>query len=174
MPAVSPDFGEYQYAAILRALSEHGFHVISEVRPKATDPQEYAQHVADQIDALIGAGVLAENITVVGASKGGYIVVYVSSLLKNGKINFVPMAICNPETVAQLIKDQVALYGNVLSIFDSVDEYAGSCADLFAFSEGKGLGRHMETVLHVGNGHGILYQPLDEWVNPVVVGAGGR
>ena len=30
LPAISPDYGEYQYAAILQALAGHGFHVISE------------------------------------------------------------------------------------------------------------------------------------------------
>jgi len=44
----------------------------------------------------------------------------------------------------------------------------GSCAKLFALSEGKGLGRHSEIVLHVGTGHGILYKPLDEWILPTV------
>ena len=73
-----------------------------------------------------------------------------------------------------MIQGEVALHGNVLSIYDSADEYAGSCADLFAYSEGKGLARHKEIVLHIGTGHGILYQPLDEWVLPVVAWAGGR
>jgi hypothetical protein len=168
LPAVSPDYGEYQYAAILQALSERGFHVISEMRPKDTDPLKYAGHVVEQMDALLSAGVPAENITVVGASKGGGIAIFVSSLLKNEKVNFVLMAICHPDTVAQLVEDQVVLSGNVLSIYDAVDEFAGSCADLFTASEGKGLGRHAEIVLQLGLGHGLLYQPLDEWIQPVV------
>jgi len=185
LPAVSPDYGEYQYGAILQALSEHGFRVISEVRPKDTDPLAYAQHVAGQVDELLAAGVPAENITVVGASKGGGIAIYVSNLVGDEKVNYVPMAICSPETVAELIQTQVALHGNVLSIYDASDEFAGSCAELFAFSAGKGLGKHEEIVLNVGprtlksdglrgtTGHGILYQPLDEWVLPVVAWAGG-
>ena len=128
----------------------------------------------EQVDDLLAAGVPAQNITVVGASKGGGIVLFVSSLLKNEKVNFVPMAICHPDTVAQLVEDQVVLYGNVLSIYDAVDEYAGSCAGLFAFSEGKGLGRHAELVLQLGMGHGILYQPLDDWIKPVVEWAQGQ
>jgi putative hemolysin len=174
LPAVSPDFGEYQYGEILRVLSGHGFRVISEVRPKNADPLVYAQHVADQVRALLEAGVPAENITVLGASKGGGIAISVSNLLKNEKVNYVPMAICSPETVAQLINDPVVLYGNVLSIYDASDDLSGSCADLFTFSEGKGLSRHEEIVLNLGLGHGILYKPLDEWVLPVVEWAGGN
>ncbi len=174
LPAVSPDYGEYEYAAILQRLSEHGFRVISEPRPKDTEAGQYAQKVAGQVDALLAAGVPEENITVVGASKGGGIAIIVSNLAKNEEVNYVPMAICSPDTVAELIQAQVVLFGNVLSIYDTADEYAGSCAELFEYSQGKGLGRHEEIVLQVGSGHGVLYQPLDEWVIPVVEWAGGN
>ena len=62
----------------------------------------------------------------------------------------------------------------IYSLYDSADyEFAGSREDYFAFSEGNGgLSRHNEIVLHIGTGHGILYQPLDEWINPVVQWAG--
>jgi hypothetical protein len=39
---------------------------------------------------------------------------------------------------------------------------------LFSLSEGKGIARYDEIVLHIGTGHGILYEPLDEWILPVV------
>jgi len=174
LPAVSPDYGEYEYGAILQKLSDHGFRVISEPRPQDTDGWEYAQRVAEQVSELLDAGVPAENISVVGASKGAGIAIFVSNLMKNEKINYVPMAICAPDTVAELIQSQVALYGNVLSIYDSTDQFAGSCAELFEYSQGKGLTRHEEIVLQVGTGHGILFQPLDEWVMPVVEWAGGQ
>jgi len=84
------------------------------------------------------------------------------------------MAICNPEEVEALKQNQTILYGNVLSIYDSVDEYAGSCQELFEMSEGKGIGRYDEIVLNIGTGHGILYKPLDEWLIPAVEWARGR
>lgn len=174
LPAVSPDFGEYEYAAILHRLTEHGFRVISEQRPKDTDPWKYAQRVAGQVNALLDAGVPAENINVVGASKGAGIAIFVSNQVKNEQVNYVPMAICTPDTVAELIQAQVVLYGNVFSVYDSADQYAGSCAELFENSQGKGLARHEEIVLDLGMGHGILYQPMDEWVNPVVEWVGGK
>lgn len=83
------------------------------------------------------------------------------------------MAIFAQDLVAELIRQEVSLYGNVLSIYDSADSLAGSCADLFDYSEGKGLARHEEIVLNIGSGHGILYQPLDEWVIPVLAWADG-
>jgi hypothetical protein len=166
--AVSPDFGEYEYEAILKKLSDYDFIVISEQRPKNTDGAEYAKKVVKQVTALLKDGVPAANITVVGASKGAGIAIDVSHLLENEEINFVIMGICNPDEVDFLKQNQTNLYGNILSIYDSVDELAGSCQEIFALSEGRGLARHDEIVLHVGTGHGILYKPLDEWIVPAV------
>ncbi len=175
IPAVSPDYGEYQYETILEKFAGYGFTVISEQRPKNTDGMKYAERVVGQVKALLNAGVPAKNITVVGASKGASIAVGISHLLENEDVNFVIMSICHPDNVAEFMRNGMSLYGNVLSIYDFADtEYAGSCKELYRYSEGKGLARHDEIVLHVGSGHGILYQPLDEWVVPVVEWANGE
>jgi 2-polyprenyl-3-methyl-5-hydroxy-6-metoxy-1,4-benzoquinol methylase len=50
----------------------------------------------------------------------------------------------------------------------SLDELAGSCQELLAYSDGKGLSSHEEIVLDIGTGQGILYQPLDKWIIPTV------
>ena len=168
IPAISPDFGEYEYAAILEKLSGYGFVVISEPRPKYTDGVEYARKITTQVTSLLNAGVPAKNITIVGASKGAGIAISVSNLLENIGINFVIMAICDPATVEEFRQNQIILYGNVLSIYDSSDELAGSCQELFSSSEGKGISNHSEIILHIGTGHGILFQPLDEWIMPAV------
>jgi hypothetical protein len=172
LPAFSPDYGEYEYEAILETLNGYGFVVISEIRPKNTHGVAYAKKIAGQAAALLEAGVPAKNITVVGASKGAAIAVYVSHFLENKAVNFVILAICHLDEVAVLIQEQISLYGNVLSIYDSNDEFAGSCRDLFAFSEGKGIGKYDEVVLNLGMGHGILYMPLDQWIIPVIQWAG--
>ena len=168
IPAISPDFGEYENGAILEKLSGYGFVVISEQRSKNTDSGEYARKVTEQVTALLNAGVPAENITVVGASKGAGIAILSSNFLENKEINFVIMAICDPGTVEGLRQNQMFLYGNVLSIYDSADEFAGSCEELFSFSEGNGISRYDEIILNIGTGHGILYKPLDEWIIPAV------
>jgi hypothetical protein len=176
IPAVSPDYGKYEYQEILEKLSSYGFVVISEQRAKNTDSIEYARRITEQVTALLKANVPATNITVVGASKGAAIAVYVSHLLENQEINFVIMGICHPDVLEGFKQNRIFLYGKVLSIYDSADhELAGSCEDYFSFSEGNGgLSRHNEIVLHIGTGHGILYKPLDEWINPVVQWAGKR
>lgn len=174
IPAISPDYGKYEYQAILEKFGSYGFVVISEQRRKNSDSMEYAKRVAEQVTALLDAGVSADNITIVGASKGGGITILASSFLGNKDLNFVIMAICDPATVEELKQDKISLYGNVLSIYDSADKLAGSCQGLFSYSEGKGLARHNEIVLNVGTGHGVLYKPLDEWIIPAVSWAGKR
>lgn len=168
LPAISPVFGEYEYESILEAFAGYGFVVISEQRSKNTDSVAYASRVAGQVAKLLNAGVPEANITIVGASKGAGIAIYVSHSLEGQAINYVLLAICHPDIVENLIQNKINLNGDVLSIYDSVDEYAGSCQELFAYSKGKGIERYDEIVLQVGTGHGVLYKPLDEWVLPVI------
>lgn len=172
IPAISDVFGEYEYEAILRKLDGQGFVVISEQRPKNTDVSEYAQKLSGQVQALIDAGVPPESVTVIGASKGSYIAGAASYALKNSRVNFVLTGSCHSSMVRRWIEQGMTLYGNVLSIYDIADvDLSGSCDELFAYSEGKGLGRHKEIVLEIGTGHGILYKPLDEWILPSVAWA---
>lgn len=172
IPAISPDYGEYEYQAILEKLSSFGIVVISEQRTKNTDAIEYAKRVSDQVTVLLNAGVPANHVTIAGASKGAGITVYISHLLGNDELNYVIMAICHPDVLAGFKQGHIFLHGNVLSIYDSVDEWAGSCQDLFSLSEGKGISDYDEIVLNIGTGHGILYKPLDEWITPLVQWAG--
>ena len=51
IPAVSPDYGEYEYEAILERLSGFGFVVVSEQRPKNADGVKYAKKTTE------GAGI---------------------------------------------------------------------------------------------------------------------
>lgn len=168
IPAISPEYGEYEYKAILDALGRYGFLVISEIRSQNTDSLEYARKIAAQITTLLDAGVPAKNITVVGASKGAGIANFNSHILENEEINFVILAICHPNNVKYFIQEKVFLFGNILSIYDSTDELAGSCRELFLFSEGRGISAYDEFLLNIGTGHGILYGPLDAWILPTV------
>jgi hypothetical protein len=164
LPAISPEYGEYQYQEILKKLASHGFVVISEQRPRNTDAAFYAARIAEQIALLIEAGVRAGNITVVGALKGAAIAAISSNLAKNPETNFVLMGYCAPDEVEEPVGRNIWLYGNVLTISDSAEALAGPCEELFRYSEGRGLARHEEIFLPIGTGHGMLYQPSDEWV----------
>ena len=137
-----------------------GYVVISEQRTEDTDGAMYAARIKGQVADLIAAGVPASQITVAGASKGAGIAIFVSHFLKNQAVNYILLEGCPPDdTEAGLINNGIYLSGNVLSIYDLVDELAGSCQELFTLSEGRGISRYGEIVLQVGTGHGILYHP---------------
>ena len=145
------------------------------MRAKNTDGLEYAEKVRGQVNALLNLTAShPQNITIVGASKGGGIAIYAAHLIENPEIRYVIIAICNPVVTADLIQSGISLTGNVLSIYDSEDTFAGSCRELFEYSEDKGLSGSKEIILNVGSGHGILYQPLEEWILPVVTWANSR
>ena len=168
IPAVSPEFGEYKFEEILETLKSHGFTIISEKRPANADVWEYARRIDEQVSILLESGVPPASITVIGASKGGYIAMAVSNLTDNPDVNYILLGACQSSEVDAWKQEERVLTGNILVIYDSVDEYAGSCRELFKLSAGKGIGRYDELVLDVGTGHGILYQPLPEWILPTI------
>ena len=157
-----PKFGTYEYLEILKALEQKGFVVITESRPKDTNPVEYSRKVVKQIKTLLNVGVPADRITVVGASKGSVIAMLTSTALKNRDVNFVRMANCN-DWVAKNF--EINLHGNVLSIYDMNDEFGRTCEPFF--DKATGLSRRKEVELKIGSGHAVLYQPLPEWIDLV-------
>jgi predicted esterase len=160
--AVSNEYGRYEYDKILQSLSDKGFTVISEIRPDPTDVRKYAEKIVNQINTLLAQGVPPNNITVVGASKGGIITICISNLLKNKNVNFVLMACCNE----MVFKDfEHELWGNILSIYDYKDVYGQSCNNFYKTS--PGVNKYKEIKLEMGIGHGLLYHPYKEWIEPV-------
>lgn len=172
--AVSPDYGPYEFEAILERLGSYGFVVISEIRQKNSDPTEYANKIVSQVKSLLDGGVSPKSITIIGASKGADIAILASNLIQNDDVNYVVIGTCHADNIQYYKQSGITLSGNVLTIRDSVDALSGSCEELFTFSEGKGLANHTEIILHIGTGHGILYKPLDEWVLPAVDWANGK
>jgi len=163
---VSPRFGRYDYPGILDAFRSRGLEVLSEVRPRDTDPGAYADKVVGEIRALLERGVAASHITVVGASKGSVIASLVSTRLQNPGVRYVLLANCN----AWLIRTHdPRLTGEVLSIYESSDDFGGTCRPLAARS--LQLRRFSEMRLDTGLGHGIVYRPMRAWVDPAAAWA---
>lgn len=159
----SEEHGYYEYELILEELAGRGFIVISEVREKDTQVQAYAGVVASQIRALMDNGVAAENITVVGASKGGAIGAYTSTMLKEQLVNYVFLAGLFEK---YLVDEELQLYGNVLSIHDRSDKL--SITPQLYFQRSEGQGKFKEIILDLDKGHGVIYQPYREWLEPMV------
>lgn len=172
IPAVSERFGTYEYQNILDTLENAGFKVISEKRPRNTDPDVYANKVVAQIENLINTGVAPEKITIVGASKGAWIAIMASSKLKNEKVNFVFMGICTEDSLAYFESNKISVCGNILSIYEHSDTGVSSCEKLIDGSLCAGISKEIE--LNLGTGHGFLFKPSRGWITPVIQWASGN
>lgn len=163
----SKEHGYYEYQLILEDLAKEGFVVISEARAKGTEVKPYAEKIVSQIKKLMANKVQPENITVVGASKGGVIAAYVSNMLQEQKINYVFLAGLFERC---LVDETLKLYGNVLSIHDRSDTL--SITPSLYFQRSAGLGEFQEIVLSLDLGHGVIYRPLPEWIDPLLQWSG--
>jgi hypothetical protein len=153
------------YHGIVKAFANQGYLVVSEVREKNISSSKYAAKVAGQIKTLLAAGVPARHITVLGHSKGGYITLVVSALIKNPDINYVIMAGCGIKGPCCGAAPS-APAGRMLSIFDQSDKVAGSCKAEFA-KGGKNV-RGSEVVLKTGGGHRMFFTVKPSWFDPVM------
>ena len=157
------EHGYYEYQLILERLAQEGFMVISERRPKGTQVKKYAEKIVVQIKTLLANKVPPGNITVLGASKGGIISAYTSCILQEKKINFVFLAGLFEKC---LVDENLKLYGNVLSIHDRSDKL--SMTPELYFQRSQGLGNFKQIVLNLDIGHGLIYRPLREWIDPML------
>jgi acetyl esterase/lipase len=160
---VDERFGIYEYDQILDRLAASGAEVIAEQRPQGTDFRAFGAHVADQVRALLAAGVPPERISVVGFSKGGAIAIITAALLRNPRINFVFMGACGDWLDG---RDDVAIEGRILSIYEASDELGTSCQPLF--KRVQGVGERREIMINTGARHGAFYRVREEWMTPVL------
>jgi len=157
-----PEYGVYDYPAIVQALKSDRFTVISEIREARADGRKYAEKLAAEVEKLLADGVPPERICIVGASKGGGIAVAASSMLKNERLNFVFMGTC-----VNWITDwpELDLRGRILSISEESDTVAGSCKEAFAASRIAPVFKEIR--IHTGLGHGAYYRPIPQWTEAV-------
>ena len=158
-------YGAYQYEDILNAFREANFSVLSEARQKNTNVLEYAHKVVHKIDSLIQNGVKPNDITVVGASKGAIIAMFISSYLKNKDVNFVFLAGCNDDILNDF--PEIQFCGNILSIYEKSDDIGHSCLK-FEKRTLLTIPHYKEIELNTRLKHGFLYKPLAEWIEPVI------
>ena len=156
-------WGTYEYQQILDTLAANGLVVVSEQRPPMTDMSIFASHVADQVRALLRAGVPPEQVSVVGFSKGGGIAIRTSALLQNPRINFVFLAACGDGDFSGF---DIKVWGRILSVYEASDEVGRSCQSLFAKS--GATGKRSEVRINVGEEHGTFFRPHHEWLTPVL------
>jgi hypothetical protein len=157
--------GDCKYYDILKAFSDKGFIVISEVRPKDVSFIDYGKKAAADVRKLLEAGVPPEKITVAGHSKGGVITLQVAAQLENPQIRYAVLAGCGIKGQANGYPDVGKLKGKFLSLYASSDKIASSCGPAFAQDRAGFSSR--EIVLDNPAGHQLFFKPVDAWLEPV-------
>lgn len=159
---IHPRWGKYDFPAVKQKLADPSYHLIAAHRPANTDPFDYGRKLAKQVNELIDAGVPANNISLVGFSRGGFITAITSNYLKNKEVNFVILAAC---TSGLGKNSEIKIYGKLLSMYETSDS-VGSCDQVVARS-GNTVTSYQEVAISTGKEHGAFYRPVDEWLPPV-------
>ena len=165
---VSPRFGAYELEAIREAFKARGFELTSEIRPRTASVSESADRVVAQVRTLLASGVAAERITIVGGSMGASIAFAASARLNDPRLRFALLGGCPLENVRAVAAEEGRPpAGRLLVIHEKSDDTGPPCAKW----EPEALPKPSELreiVLDTGLGHGFLYRPLPEWLEPVV------
>lgn len=159
---VHPEFGEYQFPAIVDALFDlGGFNLIAHHRPANTEVDTYVETFSGWVQSLLDAGVPAKNITLIGFSRGSHLTALTSDRFRTQPINTVLMAGCFNDDMK--FDPPIQLGGRLLSLYETSD-VAGSCKNLAARSE---IVSFDEVAITTGKKHGAFYTPVDEWIVPI-------
>lgn len=165
-----PEYGHYEFDAIKKAFRDRGFEVTAEMRPRDATVDDFANRVVKQVRALIASGVRAERITVVGASMGSAIALRTAARLQNRQVRFAVLGPCLSTDIAAVAAGEGASpSGHILAVRDESDVPDSECSPWTASPTEDLIAR--EIVIDTGRSHGFLYQPLPEWLEPVVAWA---
>ncbi len=161
--AVSPAFGPYEYTNIINTLKDSGAVVHHVVRTEKTDFYAFGDSVSKEINLLIQNGVPAENISVVGASKGGLIAMYISHI-NSYNVNYILLGASSD--YAQNTFDW-NLHGSILGIYEKSDTVAPNNYRYW-IDKSTNATRFEQLAINTGLNHGFLYRPLDAWMLPTM------
>jgi hypothetical protein len=166
-----PEYGRTEYLEIINEFEKSGFEVISEKRNGNVNAREYAIGIVTQIDSLITNGTEPRKITIVGTSKGGYIAQYVSTLANNPDLNFVFIASFRESDIENI--PEINYCGNILTIYEKSDPFGVSAVERMNTSTCE-IEHFKEVELETGLGHGFLFKPLKQWIEPTIKWASGN
>ena len=166
-----PEFGRTEYKEIVSEFEKSGFKVISKKRNGNVNARDYAVGIESQIDSLIKTGIESQKITVVGTSKGGYIAQYVSTLANNQNLNFVFIANFRNNDIQNI--PEINYCGNILTIYEKSDYFGVSALERKKTSTCE-IKHFREIELNTKMGHGFLFKPLKEWIEPTIKWANGN
>lgn len=166
------EYGIYQMAEIIAALRERGFVVDAEIRPRGTSVSDGADRAVAQVRRLLDSGVPADRITVLGASMGAAIALRAAVRLRNSQVRFALLGPCLSANVVGVAEEEGAVpAGPLLVVRDESDIPSTDCAAWATHARRHGSLRAREVIINTGFGHGFLYRPLAEWLDPVTAWA---
>ncbi len=166
-----PEFGRTEYNEIIAEFKKSGLKVVSEKRNGNVNARDYAVRIVNEIDSLINSGIEPKKITIVGTSKGGYIAQYVSTLANNMDLNFVFVASFRNSDIENI--PEINYCGNILTIYEKSDSFGVSAIERKITSSCE-IKHFKEIELNTGMGHGFLFKPLKEWIEPTIKWANGN
>jgi len=117
---------------------------------------------------LIAKGIAPDQITVVGASKGGYIAQFVSTFAKNPELNFVFIGSFQDDDIVRI--PDINFCGNILTIYEKSNVFGASAIERKETSKLK-INHFKEIELNTGLQHGFLYIASEEWLKPCKIWA---
>ena len=161
MNAVSEEFGAYRYQEIIDSLESTGAEIYNEIRTEETDFDGFSKRVSRQIDSLISKGVNPGDITVIGASKGAVMAMHISDINDN-PVNYILLG-ANNDYIER--ENDWNLHGNVLGIYEKSDSLAGKNYQYWIDKSDR-ASQFEQLEINTGLGHGFLYSPLKEWLDP--------
>lgn len=137
--------------------------MINTIRPKEADPDTFAYKISKQVDSLLVEGFKIENITLLGASKGAYITLLANANYIKKNLNTVVLGICGEDFIRYFTSNNLFVYGNVLSIYESSDDLGKTCEGL---NKGPFIQNFKEITLNTGLKHGFLFKSSSTWIQP--------
>jgi len=177
-----PEYGYYELDQILDAFRRRGFVVSGAIRPRGDTVERAADRVVTEARALLASGVPADHITVVGASMGAAIALVAAARLQNPRVRYCILGDCLSEGVRSVTASEGhAPSGAFLEIREASDLSTRACPPPpSAWSSPAAPNAPppaiiaREIVIHTGSGHGFLFRPIPEWLDPVVRWARGE
>ncbi len=155
-----PKFGIYDFGGIKAALGQ-GVSFEAPERAPDLSPSAAAAALVKRLEAEIAQGRDPSTVKVIGASKGAYIAMLASELMRKPAVRWVLIGGCNPK---RLRGREPVLTGRVLSIYETSDTVAGPCPTGTTLTRSTRSFRQIST--SAGTNHGFLFTPDPAWVGP--------
>tara|TARA_B100000767_G_C19741915_1_gene526609 strand:- start:72 stop:653 length:582 start_codon:yes stop_codon:yes gene_type:complete len=155
------EWGMYNFPAVKAQLADSSYTLIAKHRAKNINAKDAAEQLAKSVNQLLSQGVKAQNISLVGFSRGGGITILAAQLLQLPQLNVALLASCLPWMKNN---DSYRLIGSIFSIYETSDT-VGSCKVLV--EQSTEVSTFKELAITTELSHGAFYSPNPVWLVPL-------